>query len=85
MEYSAFTPNSTTKGNFGTDTAMEMDFMDELLFEGCWLETTGVFNHLPPGSLTSMLSMTLHLIICLLWTLTVLAILISTIISKYFK
>jgi len=33
-----FLPNS----NFGvfSDSAMDMDFMDELLFDGCWLETT---------------------------------------------
>jgi hypothetical protein len=51
MKYggAAFTtpPNTTTCGNFSTTTtttdhaaAMEMDFMDELLLEGCWLETT---------------------------------------------
>ncbi|XP_010467467.1 PREDICTED: protein NLP1 [Camelina sativa] len=33
-----FSPNSS----FGAfpDTAMDLDFMDELLFDGCWLETT---------------------------------------------
>lgn len=52
MDYGAFASNSTTYGNL-TDTAMEMDFMDELLFEGCWLETTSGSNHLPSGPLTS--------------------------------
>uniref|UniRef100_A0A1J3FHL9 Protein NLP1 n=1 Tax=Noccaea caerulescens TaxID=107243 RepID=A0A1J3FHL9_NOCCA len=33
-----FSPNSS----FGAfpDTAMDLDFMDELLFDGCWIETT---------------------------------------------
>lgn len=51
MEYggAAFTtPNSSTYGNFSSDhhhhTAMEMDFVDELLFEGCWLEITRALN-----------------------------------------
>ncbi|VYS52607.1 unnamed protein product [Arabidopsis thaliana] len=33
-----FSPNSSF-GAFA-DTAMDLDFMDELLFDGCWLETT---------------------------------------------
>ncbi|KAL1188503.1 Protein NLP1 [Cardamine amara subsp. amara] len=33
-----FSPNSSF-GAF-SDTAMDLDFMDELLFDGCWLETT---------------------------------------------
>lgn len=50
MEYGGAAAFTTTYGNFSTTTtttttdhhaaAMEMDFMDELLFEGCWLETT---------------------------------------------
>ncbi|KAJ0254378.1 Protein NLP1 [Hirschfeldia incana] len=35
---SGFSPNSSF-GAF-TETAMDLDFMDELLFDGCWLETT---------------------------------------------
>ena len=37
-----FTPNSTF-GNF-SDAAMDLDFMDELFFEGCRLETSDGFN-----------------------------------------
>lgn len=36
-----------------SDTAMDLDFMDELFLEGCWLETTdgsGFLNQSPPGS-----------------------------------
>ncbi|KAG7579445.1 PB1 domain [Arabidopsis thaliana x Arabidopsis arenosa] len=33
-----FSPNSSF-GAF-SDTAMDLDFMDELLFDGCWIETT---------------------------------------------
>ncbi|XWS55183.1 hypothetical protein CRYUN_Cryun10bG0152800 [Craigia yunnanensis] len=46
-----FTPNSTF-GNF-PDAAMDLDFMDELLFEGCWLESSDGFNFVQPGSSTS--------------------------------
>ncbi|KAK3195528.1 hypothetical protein Dsin_026838 [Dipteronia sinensis] len=46
-----FTPNSS----FGAfpDTAMDLDFMDELLYDGCWLEATDAFNFLQPGPSTS--------------------------------
>lgn len=60
MEYStpAFTaPNSATYGNFSpTDhtAAMEMDFMDELLLEGCWLETTRALNDPSPYYLPTL-------------------------------
>ncbi|XVE94003.1 hypothetical protein REPUB_Repub01dG0242900 [Reevesia pubescens] len=43
-----FTPNFTF-GNF-SDAAMDLDFMDELLFEGCWLETSDGFNFMQPGT-----------------------------------
>ena len=46
-----FTPNSTF-GNF-SDAAMDLDFMDELLFEGCWLETSDGFNFMQPGTSAS--------------------------------
>ncbi|XVF68075.1 hypothetical protein PTKIN_Ptkin10aG0174000 [Pterospermum kingtungense] len=46
-----FSPNSTF-GNF-SDAAMDLDFMDELLFEGCWLETNDGFNFMQPGPSTS--------------------------------
>ncbi|RVW48383.1 Protein NLP2 [Vitis vinifera] len=32
---------------------MDLNFMDELLFEGCWLETTDGFSFLQPGASTS--------------------------------
>ncbi|XVF00761.1 hypothetical protein REPUB_Repub04eG0029400 [Reevesia pubescens] len=47
-----FSPNSTF-GNFSDDAAMDLDFMDELLFEGCWLETTDGLNFMQPGSSAS--------------------------------
>ncbi|GMI70560.1 NIN-like protein 2 [Hibiscus trionum] len=43
-----FTPNFTY-----SDAAMDLDFMDELLFEGCWLETNDGFNLMQPGLSTS--------------------------------
>ncbi|KAE8732052.1 Detected protein of confused Function [Hibiscus syriacus] len=45
-----FAPNSTF-GNFfdAAAAAMDFDFMDELLFEGCWLETSDGFNFMQPG------------------------------------
>ncbi|KAK8582602.1 hypothetical protein V6N13_069376 [Hibiscus sabdariffa] len=43
-----FTPNSTY-----SDAAMDLDFMDELLFEGCWLETNDGFNLMQPGLSTA--------------------------------
>ncbi|RVX12083.1 hypothetical protein VitviT2T_003252 [Vitis vinifera] len=51
MEDGSFTPNSV----FGapSDSAMDLNFMDELLFEGCWLETTDGFSFLQPGASTS--------------------------------
>ncbi|KAE8716927.1 Protein NLP1 [Hibiscus syriacus] len=48
-----FAPNSTF-GNFSdAAAAMDFDFMDELLFEGCWLETSDGFNFMQPGPSTS--------------------------------
>ncbi|KAK2665727.1 hypothetical protein Ddye_004301 [Dipteronia dyeriana] len=46
-----FTPNSS----FGAfpDTAIDLDFMDELLYEGCWLEATDAFDFLQPGPSSS--------------------------------
>ncbi|XP_022748555.1 protein NLP2-like isoform X2 [Durio zibethinus] len=46
-----FTPNSAF-GDF-SDVAMDLDFMDELLLEGCWLETSDGFNFMQPGPSTS--------------------------------
>ncbi|XP_022762945.1 protein NLP2-like [Durio zibethinus] len=46
-----FSPNSTF-GNF-SDAAMDLDFMDQLLFEGCRLETSDGFNLMQPGPSTS--------------------------------
>ncbi|GMN50095.1 hypothetical protein TIFTF001_019249 [Ficus carica] len=42
MEYGAMMPNTRS---FGTSTpfsdpTMEVDFMDQLLFDGCWLESS---------------------------------------------
>ncbi|KAK8626666.1 hypothetical protein V6N13_134299 [Hibiscus sabdariffa] len=48
-----FAPNSSF-GNFSdAAAAMDFDFMDELLFEGCWLETSDGFNFMQPGPSTS--------------------------------
>ncbi|XP_015893088.3 protein NLP2 [Ziziphus jujuba] len=52
--YGAMLPNSTY-GNFPnttstTTTNAEEDFMDELLFEGCWLESSSGFNFMQPFS-----------------------------------
>ncbi|KAL5856262.1 hypothetical protein ACOSQ3_006100 [Xanthoceras sorbifolium] len=51
MDDGNFTPNSS----FGAfpDTAMDLDFMDELLYEGCWLEATDAFDFLQPGPSSS--------------------------------
>jgi len=35
-----------------SDSAMELDYMDELLLEGCWLETTGGSNFFPQNPST---------------------------------
>lgn len=51
MEDGSFTPNSVFEGP--SDGAMDLNFMDELLFEGCWLETTDGFNLLQPAASTS--------------------------------
>ncbi|KAG2703017.1 hypothetical protein I3760_06G117500 [Carya illinoinensis] len=53
MEYGAFTSNSTTSVNFSESNISntELGFMDELLFDGCWLETAGDLNLFPPGPL----------------------------------
>ncbi|TYH31814.1 hypothetical protein ES288_A01G202100v1 [Gossypium darwinii] len=45
---SDFSPNSTF-----VDAAMDLDLMDELLFEGCWLETNDDFNFMQPAPSTS--------------------------------
>ncbi|KAJ0010756.1 hypothetical protein Pint_34103 [Pistacia integerrima] len=51
MDDGTSSPNSM----FGAlpDTAMDLDFMDELLLEGCWLETTDTFDFLQPGPSSS--------------------------------
>ncbi|KAF5751007.1 Plant regulator RWP-RK family protein putative isoform 1 [Tripterygium wilfordii] len=36
-----------------TGSAVDLDFMEELFSEGCWLETTDAFNFLQPNSSTS--------------------------------
>ena len=51
MEDGSFTPNSVFGGP--SDSAMDLNFMDELLFEGCWLETTDGFSFLQPGASSS--------------------------------
>ncbi|XP_044489095.1 protein NLP1-like [Mangifera indica] len=51
MDDATFSPNSML-GAF-PETAMDLDFMDELLLEGCWLETTDTFDFLQPGPLSS--------------------------------
>ncbi|GAV60132.1 PB1 domain-containing protein/RWP-RK domain-containing protein [Cephalotus follicularis] len=48
MEDGASTPNSM----FG-DNVMDLDFMDELFSDGCWLESSDGFNFLQPGPSTS--------------------------------
>ncbi|KAK8504225.1 hypothetical protein V6N12_044770 [Hibiscus sabdariffa] len=52
-----FSPNSTS-GNF-SDAAMDLDFMDQLLFEGCWLETSDAFDFMQPAPLASTPSLCL--------------------------
>ncbi|KDP42031.1 hypothetical protein JCGZ_03094 [Jatropha curcas] len=47
MDDGAFNPNSRPRTFSGT--AMDLDFIDELLDDGCWLETTDGFNFLQPG------------------------------------
>lgn len=51
MDDGNFTPNPS----FGAfpGTAMDLDFMDELLFDGCWLETTDALDFLQPGPSSS--------------------------------
>lgn len=51
MEDGSFTSNSVFGGP--SDSTMDLNFMDELLFEGCWLETTDGFNFLQSGASTS--------------------------------
>ncbi|KAE8723141.1 Detected protein of confused Function [Hibiscus syriacus] len=46
-------PNSTFRNFYDDIAAMAFDFMDELLFEGCWLETSDGFNFMHPGPSTS--------------------------------
>ncbi|GMI80063.1 NIN-like protein 2 [Hibiscus trionum] len=48
-----FAPNSTFGNFFDAAVAMDFDYMDELLFEGCWLETSDGFNFMQPGPSTS--------------------------------
>lgn len=43
MEDVAFTPNFTSESLL--DSAMDLDLMDQLLLEGCWLETTDASNY----------------------------------------
>ncbi|XP_065865926.1 protein NLP2-like [Euphorbia lathyris] len=52
MENGADKPDSTTSGNF-SGSAMDLDFMDELLYEGCWLETSDSFSFSQPTPSTS--------------------------------
>ncbi|WCJ40008.1 Plant regulator RWP-RK family protein [Euphorbia peplus] len=52
MENGADKPDSTTSGNF-SGSAMDLDFMDELLYEGCWLETSDSFTFSQPDPSTS--------------------------------
>ncbi|KAJ6765614.1 PROTEIN NLP2 [Salix purpurea] len=47
----AFIPGSAS-GDF-SGSAMDLDFMDELLNDGCWLETADEFNFLQAGTLPS--------------------------------
>ena len=41
-----------TSGSF-SGAAMDLDFMDELLYDGCWLETADGFSFSEPIALTS--------------------------------
>ncbi|KAA8546176.1 hypothetical protein F0562_020930 [Nyssa sinensis] len=50
MEDGSFTPN-TMLGTL-SDTTVDFDFMDELLSDGCWLETTDGSNCWQPGPST---------------------------------
>ncbi|EEF35231.1 protein NLP1 [Ricinus communis] len=47
-------PDSTS-GSF-SGAAMDLDFMDELLYDGCWLETTDGFSYPQTGSSTSTMT-----------------------------
>ena len=47
----AFVPDSSF-GNL-SDASMDLDFMDELLYDGCWLETADEFDFLQAGTSTS--------------------------------
>ncbi|KAM7256263.1 hypothetical protein ACFE04_012004 [Oxalis oulophora] len=40
-------------GGASPDNVMDLDFMDELLFEGCWLESSDGFNFLQPSPSTN--------------------------------
>ncbi|KAL4303573.1 hypothetical protein GQ457_10G023500 [Hibiscus cannabinus] len=46
-------PGGFTLNSAYSDAAMDLDFMDELLFEGCWLETDDGFSFMQPGPSTS--------------------------------
>ncbi|KAE8698774.1 Protein NLP2 [Hibiscus syriacus] len=46
-------PGGYTLNSTYLDAAMDLDFMDELLFEGCWLETNDGFSYMQPGPSTS--------------------------------
>ncbi|XP_011040794.1 PREDICTED: protein NLP2-like isoform X2 [Populus euphratica] len=46
-----FIPDSAFENFSGT--SMDLDFMDELLYEGCWLETANEFNFLQAGTISS--------------------------------
>lgn len=51
MDDAVFNSNITLGGP--SDSAMELDYMDELLLEGCWLETTDGSNFFPQIPSTS--------------------------------
>ncbi|XP_073264828.1 protein NLP2 isoform X2 [Populus alba] len=46
-----FIPDSAFENFSGS--SMDLDFMDELLYEGCWLETADEFNFLQAGTISS--------------------------------
>lgn len=50
MENGVFPPSPPLSTS--QEVEMDLDFMDELLFEGCWLETSEGFNLMQPGSST---------------------------------
>lgn len=49
----ALSPRNTMSGTLSNGTNMDFDFMDELLSEGCWLETTACSNLFQQGDFTS--------------------------------